>query len=148
MGRQITLPPRAGRTPSHAESERGALPPQAPAGDDYSTRVMKYIPGEAVAVYIGVDRVVREMGGEAALLWIAFLVILALTPVYLYRVQKVRAWPQLVVSTLAFAVWVFSLGGPFASTFAEWYRPVYGAVLLPLFTFAVGAIVPWQEGED
>ena len=34
----------------------------------------------------------------------------------------------------------FALGGPFA--FLPWYQAVYGAVLLPLFTFIVGIIIP------
>ena len=39
-----------------------------------------------------------------------------------------------------FAVWVFPPGGPFA--WFSWYNALYGAVLLPLLTFAVGMIEP------
>jgi len=32
-------------------------------------------------------------------------------------------------------VWVFALGGPFA--LCGWYNPVYGSILLPVFTLLV-----------
>jgi hypothetical protein len=111
--------------------------------DGFNTRVMKYIPAEVVAVYVFVQGVINQAGPSvpnATLLWIAFGVLLALTPVYLWRVQHVTKTIQLVICTIAFAVWVFSLGGPF--TFLSWYQAIYGAVLLPLFTFAAGIVIP------
>lgn len=111
--------------------------------DDYSTRLLKYIPAEVVAVYVFVEGIIRQSADAPSiqtLLWIVFGFIFILTPFYLWRVQKVQKWVQLLVSTIAFAVWVFSMGGPFASLI--WYKPIYGAVLLPLFTFAVGIIEP------
>jgi len=111
--------------------------------DGYNTRVMKYIPAELVAVFVFIQGVINQAdpsGPNATLLWIAFGVLLVLTPVYLWRVQHVTKTLQLVISTIAFAVWVFSLGGPFA--FLPWYQAIYGAVLLPLFTFAAGIIIP------
>jgi hypothetical protein len=124
-----------------ALSTREAAP--ARAADDYGTRVMKYIPAEVVTVYIAVQAVIAQAGpvdGSGTLLWIAFGFLLILTPVYLWRVTHVTKALQLVISTMSFAVWVFSLGGPFASF--VWYQPLYGAVLLPLYTFAVGIIIP------
>jgi hypothetical protein len=42
------------------------------------------------------------------------------------------------VTTGALIVWAFSLGGaPFSTLPASWVMPIYGAVLLPLYTFAV-----------
>jgi hypothetical protein len=38
-----------------------------------------------------------------------------------------------MASTLAFVVFIFALGGPFALTFS-WYRPLYGTVVLILTT--------------
>lgn len=111
--------------------------------DDFNARVMKYIPAEVVAVYVFVQGLISQSNGTGAnmtLLWIVFGVVLVLTPLYLWRVQHVGKAVQLLISTVAFAVWVFSLGGPFASL--SWYQAIYGAVLLPLFTFAVGVIEP------
>lgn len=113
------------------------------APDGYGSRVLKYIPAEVVAVYIGIQgalNAAEPSGANATLLWITFGLLLVLTPVYLWRVGHVTKAVQLVIATVSFAVWVFSLGGPFA--LFPWYQPVYGAVLLPLYTFAMGIIVP------
>ena len=113
------------------------------APDGYGSRVLKYIPAEVVAVYIAVQGAIdaaEPTGPNETLLWIAFGILLVLTPVYLWRVAHVTKTLQLVIATISFAVWVFSLGGPFA--FLPWYQAIYGAVLLPLFTFAAGIIVP------
>lgn len=71
-----------------------------------------------------------------------FLALLALTPLYIWRATteagKPAAKAQIIVSTISFAVWVFALGGPFASL--GWYIPAYGALLLPIYTIAVPAI--------
>ena len=120
---------------------RGTSP--APSPDDYGSRVLKYIPAEVVAVYIAVQGAINQADPtptSATLLWIAFGILLVLTPVYLWRVTHVTKTLQLVIATVSFAVWVFSLGGPFA--FLTWYQAIYGAVLLPLYTFAVGIIIP------
>lgn len=39
---------------------------------------------------------------------------------------------QVLISTIAFVVWVFAIGGPFASL--DWYKPVYGGIALILVT--------------
>jgi hypothetical protein len=124
---------------------RGTSSATAPAhsADSYNTRILKYIPAEVVAVYIGIQGAINQAdpsGPNATLLWIAFGILLILTPVYLWRVTHVTKTVQLVITTISFAVWVFSLGGPFA--FLPWYHVIYGAVLLPLFTFAAGIIIP------
>lgn len=72
--------------------------------------------------------------------WAIFGACLLGTPFYLRLAHRVTAGLQLVLSTLAFAVWAFALGGPFVDILG--YRPVYGAVLLPFFTFVVAALKP------
>lgn len=81
---------------------------------------------------------------KEAILWIVFGVLLLATPLYQWRLLKIRLPLQLAIATVAFAVWVFYLGGPFKLTFADpsWYRPTYGAVLLPLYTFLIPLIEP------
>src|SRR5213593_2766179 len=101
-------------------------------------RLLKYIPAEVVGAYVALQGVVATIAAENdrnRLLWLVFVVLLPMTWFYLARVQHVKKTVQLMVSSLAFAVWVFSLGGPFASL--QWYHPVYGAILLPLYTIAV-----------
>ena len=118
---------------------------RVPAGtatrDGYFDRLFKYIPAELVAGYIFVLGVVKQLtdAGEIRIFqWLLFIVFCILTPLYLWRVQKVLKVQQHIISLLSFVVWVFALGGPFALN--GWYNPVYGAILLPVFTLVVAII--------
>jgi hypothetical protein len=59
---------------------------------------------------------------------------------YLWRIQKVKKKAQLAVSTVAFVVWVFALGGAFE--YLVWYEPFIGSVALVVFTFFAPFIDP------
>jgi hypothetical protein len=106
--------------------------------DGYFDRLFKYIPAELVAAYIFVLGVVKQLtdAGEIRIFqWLIFVIFCILTPLYLWRVQKVMKIQQHIISLLSFIVWVFALGGPFA--LYSWYNPVYGSILLPVFTLVV-----------
>lgn len=106
--------------------------------DKYVDRLFKYIPSELVAGYIFVLGIVRQLTdpGEIRVLhWILFFIFCILTPLYLWRIQKVLKVQQHIISLLSFVVWVFALGGPFS--LLCWYNPLYGEILLPIFTLAV-----------
>jgi hypothetical protein len=47
---------------------------------------------------------------------------------------------QVAVSRVAFGVWVFAWGGAFASL--QFHRPLYGAVVLILYTLLVALVNP------
>jgi len=118
---------------------------RVPAGtitrDGYLDRLFKYIPAELVAGYIFVLGVMKQLtdAGEVRMFqWLLFIIFCILTPLYLWRVQKVLKVHQHIISLLSFIVWVFALGGPFA--LSGWYNPVYGAILLPVFTLVVAII--------
>lgn len=121
-----------------------AAPGAAPATvDQYADRLMKYIPGEVVSLFIllnGLAANAPETIPKVPLQWGVFVILLVGTWFYLRRILNVTKWQQLVISTVAFVVWVFFLGGPFASL--GWYDQFYGTFLLPLYTFAVGLIEP------
>ena len=109
--------------------------------DQFTDRLFKYIPAEVVVVYVFVEGLIRNAPAgvpRGKVLWGVFFFLLAGTWVYLNRVQNVSKKAQLVISTLAFAVWVFSLGGPFQSF--SWYNPFYGSLFLPLYTFGISAL--------
>jgi hypothetical protein len=111
--------------------------------DQYADRLMKYIPGEVVSLFIllnGLAANAPETIPRVPLQWGVFVVLLVGTWFYLRRILKVTKWQQLVISTVAFVVWVFFLGGPFVSL--GWYDQFYGTFLLPLYTFGVGLIEP------
>jgi hypothetical protein len=106
--------------------------------DGYFDRLFKYIPAELVAAYIFVLGVVKQLtdAGEIRIFqWLIFVIFCILTPLYLWRVQKVMKIQQHIISLLSFIVWVFALGGPFA--LYSWYNPVYSSILLPVFTLVV-----------
>ncbi|NSW93927.1 MAG: hypothetical protein HPY62_04360 [Bacteroidales bacterium] len=112
--------------------------PALPSKDSYFDRLFKYIPAELVAGYIFIAGTVKQLTDQSAAMlvhWIIFPTFCILTPLYLWRVQKVKKVQQLIISTLSFIVWVFALGGPFA--LYDWYNPVYGAILLPVFTIVI-----------
>jgi len=116
--------------------------------DNYSDRLIKYIPSEVVSVYIAVSAVLKVAGDEVpkkTLEWIIFAFLLVMTPIYLRVAMNVKIYRNLIISTISFGVWAFTLGGPFAPL--SWYNPIYGAILLPLYTFVI-AIDPSKKPED
>jgi len=109
--------------------------------DGYLDRLLKYIPAEMVALWISLYGIASSASADIPfdiIIWLIFLGILVITPLYLYRLQKVNDSFQLTLSTIAFAVWVFALGGPFA--LFDWYNIVYGALLLPFVTVLIPII--------
>jgi hypothetical protein len=106
--------------------------------DDYKSRILKYIPAEIVAVYLTLDGIVRSaVDGASRQIWLHLILGfgLVVTPLFLWRVAKVRNKNQLVISTISFAVWVFALGGAFADY--SWYKPFEGAIALVMYTFLI-----------
>jgi len=73
------------------------------------------------------------------LIQIVFFALLVLTPLYLWKIAKVTNKVQLIVTTLAFILWIYTLGGPFA----VWgiYEPKVAAVLLTLWSLVVPVVV-------
>ena len=124
---------------------KSGMTPAGPAGatipigkDQYTDRLLKYIPAEAVACYIFVLSVMQRLSDPTVIKvvqWSVFVLFCILTFLYLWRVLKVRKVQQLAISIIAFIVWVFALGGPFA--LLTWYNPLYGEILLPVYTFII-----------
>src|SRR4051812_26184378 len=147
MRREIVSPADVRRVPQGGE--RDAVPPgrgEGPAThpdqdarepDAYGDRLLKYIPAEVITIFVSLACAISAEGAHSPpwLIWGVFVFLLICTPLYLQRLQGVKKTVQLVISTGAFAVWVFSLGeeSPFSSL--AWYHPIYGAVVLPLYTF-------------
>src|SRR6266496_2530282 len=98
--------------------------------DGYKDRLLKYIPADVVGAWIAVTRLLSGVVGvpTAEILWVAFFLGIVATAAWTWNETKLPDKPPLIVQTVistgAFAVWVFALGGPFA-TLAS-YHPVYG----------------------
>ena len=137
MSRTILSTNDLGPTP--AEFQAGGSGRARPKrADAYVDRLLKLIPAEIVAVWVTMRGTLAAAGDAPIWLqWVAFLVLLALTPIYLRRTAGITKPAQVWISTGALAVWVFSLGGaPFDTLAAPYFLPIYGAILLPLYTFA------------
>lgn len=112
--------------------------------DGYLSRLLKYIPSEIVMVFISVEGVLRSaFAGQPERLelslWILAGVLTLLTPLWLWRVMRVKRFSHLFLSTLALPIWMFAIGGPF--TAFDWYSQSLGAVALPLFTLLAPILV-------
>ena len=114
--------------------------------DNYYDKLLKYIPADVVAAWIVVNALITSASGiaTAAFLWVAFGIGVILTAVWTWKLTsqpgKATAWTQILISTGAFIVWVFALGGPFATL--SFYKPLYGALLMILYTLVVPLINP------
>ena len=120
--------------------------------DNLVQRIVTYIPAESVGAYVAVSNFFQSKEGTVlegflTWYWVAFGVILGFTPIYmliatidpkLIRKTDPYKWYQVFVSPIAFALWAFALGGPFA-TF-KWYHPAIAGVALILGTIAIGAL--------
>jgi len=110
--------------------------------DPYLAKVVKYIPAEIVAAYVAASRALeatRDQVAYGTLLWVVAGALLVLTPVWMLYATREPGRPpatfQAAAATVAFACWVFALGGPFESI--AWYRPVYGTLVLVFATLVI-----------
>jgi len=132
---------------SHAA--RAADQPQKT--DDTLDKMANYIPGEVLALWALLTAAVKiaPPASQVILLWIAAGVGLILTPFYVWvRIKKEdqalnrrdesTPWTEIILSTGAFAFWVFAIGGPFATL--DWYDQAYGTFALAIWTGISGFI--------
>jgi hypothetical protein len=119
-----------------------------PDADKFFDRVVKYIPGDVVGGWVAAMGIIGSQAQAdpnlPTILWAAFVVGLLLTALWTFQQTKEPGKPvastQIVIATVAFAIWVFALGGPFAQL--VWYKPYYGSLVLIAFTLGIGAVVP------
>jgi len=107
--------------------------------------MLKLIPSEIIAVFIflqGVlpDRLVPHL--------VISLLLVGITPLYLYTAMGVRSVGQLVISTLSMIVWIYALGqGPVRFLEAPFYEPWYGSVVLAIWTLIPPMLLYHGRGE-
>lgn len=104
--------------------------------DKYTERLIKYIPSEVTALYLTLDALIRSSDRIPIIVyWGIFIFGIFATYFYLKRIEKVYKKRQLIISTFAYCIWVFAIGGPFATL--NWYDPIYASILLPIYTFLI-----------
>jgi hypothetical protein len=148
---QMSAAETAGDVPKTLDTKPPASAPQtaaAPGGvvvpteDDYITKLLKYIPIEILGAYLFMQTVVNTnvTTSHAHAIWLLSLLIGAgiLTFAYDRWVLSILRLTQLLMSVLAFAVYVFAMGGWFATT--GWYHQWYASIAVPTFVVLVGII--------
>jgi hypothetical protein len=110
------------------------------APDTYFDKIVKYIPSDIIAAWVAATGAIAAAADvpKHRILWIVFAFGILFT--FLWKLKQTRLRVQAAISTGAFVVWVFALGGPFSSL--NWYNPVYGTLVLIGFTLVTGLINP------
>ncbi len=159
MGRLVRKPTRAEAEPQQAGGfdvfQTRARPAAAAtvAGDDYLTRMVKYIPGEVIGFSMLVNAILAQAmvaGGDNATMagfpvtdiaLGALIVGLILTPLFCWYVREDGdAWiVNAVVSTIAFPFWSYLMG---AVAFTKFHDGNLAAILILTFTVVSGLVAP------
>jgi hypothetical protein len=118
-----------------------------PSAIDYAERITKYIPGEILAGYLAINGILASVTGaqEDLRRWVyilMFALCLVLTPIYFSLVARSKQPKklQMILSTIAFVVWAYNLGGVFEVL--KIYIPWLGAIFLIVFSLVSGALAP------
>jgi hypothetical protein len=111
--------------------------------DTYFDKLFKYIPADIVGAWIAVKGLIIGASDvpKKTIFWIAFGIGVIVT--FLWTLLRTKdpdhkpAITQTIISTIAFVIWVIALGGfPFNM------NPLYGSLLLILFTLVMAMINP------
>jgi hypothetical protein len=107
--------------------------------------LVKLIPSEVIAVFVFIQGVMPRQ------FWphlVVALLLVAITPLYLWRVSGVRERAQLLVSTLSMVVWIYALGaGPLRFVKPPFYEPWHGGVALAVWTLVPPMFISRGAGE-
>ena len=112
--------------------------------DAWIDRLTKYFPGEALALYLTLDGLIRSqaLADTELQTWLGLALAVALIFCWLFlgRIWKVVRISQKAVSVGALVLYVFAIGGVFA-TF-QWYAPWYGTISVVVGTAFLALLVP------
>ena len=152
MGRQVITArdvKAAGPSPGALMDMGGPMgaPGKAPAerrkADEWMDRLIKYVPSEVIAVYMGSAAALEQVKSEM-LSWALFVAVLLITPAYLATLGKVKRPKQLILSSLCFFVWAFALRlEPFAGV-----DSAVVAAVVPVFTLTLPLWDRWDSVDD
>lgn len=143
MARLIDPVPRGGKL--FAGDNKGD------AARDYAERVAKYVPAEIIAAYLALLPIVvsgtdPDTTRRTMLLGLIFAIGVIFTPLYVWRfpAQTTVKTYHVVLSTLSFVLWSYSIRGGFLEDIG-WYDAVLAPILLTVFTLASGLLAPTEE---
>jgi len=110
------------------------MPREIHEAQNYKDRLLKLIPSEIVAAYMVLAGIIPLTSAKWGTL-IVSIILLILVPFYLWKIHNVTRCSQIIVTSISFVVWVYTLGGPFQ--FWNLHRAWIGSVILVLWTLIV-----------
>lgn len=126
-----------------------------PKYDNYQSRLLKLIPTEIVGVYIFITGLLPVDAVDTKyiiLQWSIFVLLFILNPFYLHYVGSVTNKKQIVICTVGFAVWAFSLGNSYMIIGGEEdFSRLLGSIILAVYTLIVPMFLnenPTQPNTD
>jgi len=142
MSRNIIAPQKRVLVASDADVPfKSAATPPAADQDTYTSKIIKMIPADIISVYLGVFTIIKNTDAQTShtiLQWIVFGAVLLITPFYLWKVAGITSKKQVMVCTLSFLIWVFSIGGPLDGQMIGGYTVQFlGAIILPVYTLFI-----------
>ncbi len=88
---------------------------------NYLLKIKRQIPSEIVIAYATVSSLLDSWANSGLIVhWLILIIFSSLTPLYLRRIYKRKSIRELCVSTIAFFVLSFALGGSAFKNF-QWY---------------------------
>ncbi|MCA9803285.1 MAG: hypothetical protein KC777_15045 [Cyanobacteria bacterium HKST-UBA02] len=131
-----------------ADSDQPTPPTPPPGTASYFEKVLAYIPAALNMAYVAALGILSEHGDDPAWLhWAVFLVLWALTPLYVVYMPNTQQNLveskrfHVLAASIAFPVWCYAINGTaLALTFPAFYQPVYGSLLLILTALVLPVI--------
>lgn len=113
--------------------------------------LVKLIPVEIMALFAVVNGLIPTTADPVAI-WVVLGALTLLVPFYTIFAMKVKKVTQIILTTIAFPVWVIAMGGLPVTMAVGWYEPWMMSAGLALWTIIppmiYGYRVPTSEVED
>lgn|GEM_PF-2866376 len=117
--------------------------------DSTADVLMKLLPAETTAAYLTIVGATRDIINPGTVNWVigAGVVLMILTPVYMWFAGKVRNFLHLAATMVGFGVWAMGIGWPLQQRFRyEAWQIGIVLVLYSVVLVIVAAAVGGKEG--
>ena len=123
------------------------MPREIKTEQNYAEKLLRLIPSEIVATYLVIIGIIPASISKWGFL-ILSIIIIAIIPFYLWRIQNVRNKLQILTTAIAFIAWIYSLnGGPFYAF--GLYKPWLASIILILWTLITPILIgPKKEQNE
>jgi hypothetical protein len=122
--------------------ELNLSPRRAPKPDSFVEQIVKYIPAESITAYQAIQGIASD---DTGVMNLAAVVVWLVTPLWTFVATKDKAeppaWHQVIVSFLAFGVWLGASDSSLIHLMIPTWKAKYGAVLLILATVIIFPLI-------